>query len=682
MKHKKILTILIIIFLTINLIPSPGVCEKNEINTLFFNSHKPITINGDQDFTRRNGVKSGSGTQTDPYVISNWNIRPLAKNGIKIQNTNSYFKIENCSIYGNKISKPSGIFLKNVSNGKIINCYCSKTYFGIIITSSSNNIVENYISENCDYGLSINGCPTGDVSSASNNVVRNSLFTDCSNGTYFCCLPNSYNNLIESCMYIDNDIGILVDHLTHYVTLVGCNFSKNNIGLKIHKTSSNNYISNNVFWKNNLHAIDNCLNNWDNGLYYGGNFWRNHDYNYPYNITGVGKNVDNYPLSNPPENNPLIAFFKIDSEMFFVNEKIAFDASLSYDSDNIISYNWNLDDETIKNQKRINHSYSSAGNYIITLNVTNRSAYDIFEKEIEVIELSDNEIIVNEGDSIQDAISASSPGDKIIVESGIYYETIVIDKPFLNLIGNNYNDTIIDGKKKDVTVSIKSSYVNISNFTIMNSSSNQEGIKLGVNNYVIDTVHCSIKNNLIKRNGIGIGLYESQDNQICDNIFYDNYYGIYANSSYYNIFNNNNFTFNSIGLYLYWGSNWNQIIRNTFVDNQQIGIYLVWSHYNKILENNIYQNKIGIELDHSLSSKVNNNNIYKNIDKGIYYIENIGKKDFKNNWWGSCFGPSGLLNLFGDEFVGENEKGSRPRFSPIIRFLACYPWEIEEISFS
>lgn len=682
MNVKKPLTILIIFFLVINIIPSSADCEENEINTLFFKSHKPITINGDHDFTRRNGVKSGSGTQTDPYVISNWNIRPLAKNGIKIQNTNSYFKIENCSIYGNKISKPSGIFLKNVSNGKIINCYCSKTYFGIIITSSSNNIVENYICKDCDYGLSINGCPTGDVSSTNNNVVRNSLFTDCGNGTYFCCLPNSYNNLIESCTYVNNDIGILIDHLTHYVTLVGCNFSENNIGLKIHKTSSKNYISNNVFWKNNFHAIDNCLNYWDNGPYYGGNFWRNHDSNYPYIITGVGKNVDNYPLENPLQDKSLIAFFKIDSEILIVDENIAFDASLSYDSDNIIGYNWNLDDGTIKNGKRINHSYSCAGNYTIILNVTRGNAFDLFEKEITVIELSDNEFIVNEGESIQEVLNNSSPGDKIFIEPGIYYESIVIDKPFLNLIGANYLDTIIDGKKRGAPVSIKSSFVNISNLTIMNSSSNQEGIKLGVNNFVIDTVHCSINNNLIKSNYIGIGLYESHDNKICDNIFYDNYYGIYANSSYYNSFNKNNFTFNNIGLYLFWGSNWNQIIRNTFVDNQQIGMYLVWSHYNKIFENNIHQNKIGIKLDNSLSSKVNKNNIYKNIDNGIYYIENIGKKNFKNNWWGSCFGPSGILNLFGDKFIGENEKGSRPVFSPIIRFLACYQWEKEEIIFS
>ena len=34
--------------------------------------HAAITIKGNQDFTKKNGVREGLGTKEDPYIISNW----------------------------------------------------------------------------------------------------------------------------------------------------------------------------------------------------------------------------------------------------------------------------------------------------------------------------------------------------------------------------------------------------------------------------------------------------------------------------------------------------------------------------------------------------------------------------------------------------------------------------------
>src|SRR6266699_4457873 len=36
--------------------------------------HAPIVINGNSDFNPNNGVTGGSGTASDPYVISDWDI--------------------------------------------------------------------------------------------------------------------------------------------------------------------------------------------------------------------------------------------------------------------------------------------------------------------------------------------------------------------------------------------------------------------------------------------------------------------------------------------------------------------------------------------------------------------------------------------------------------------------------
>ncbi len=60
--------------------------------------HAPILITSDSDFTSVNGVVSGSGTATDPYLISNWQIKDLTPGfAIKIDNSKGritkFFKI-------------------------------------------------------------------------------------------------------------------------------------------------------------------------------------------------------------------------------------------------------------------------------------------------------------------------------------------------------------------------------------------------------------------------------------------------------------------------------------------------------------------------------------------------------------------------------------------------------------
>lgn len=60
--------------------------------------HEPILITGDNDFIHTNGVVSGTGTSTDPYLISNWQIKNLTPGyAIKVDNSEGkitkFFKI-------------------------------------------------------------------------------------------------------------------------------------------------------------------------------------------------------------------------------------------------------------------------------------------------------------------------------------------------------------------------------------------------------------------------------------------------------------------------------------------------------------------------------------------------------------------------------------------------------------
>jgi hypothetical protein len=93
--------------------------------------HDPIYIEGNKNFTAANGVVGGSGTEEDPYVISDWIIvNGQQQAGIMIHNTTKHFVIRDCQIKGNGDQKNNltyetskaltiGIDMMNVIFGRI-----------------------------------------------------------------------------------------------------------------------------------------------------------------------------------------------------------------------------------------------------------------------------------------------------------------------------------------------------------------------------------------------------------------------------------------------------------------------------------------------------------------------------------------------------------------------------------
>ena len=64
--------------------------------------HEPIHITGDAGFNASNGVRSGSGTAADPYLISDWLIDaalyPNASAMIWLENTDRHALVQNCQV--------------------------------------------------------------------------------------------------------------------------------------------------------------------------------------------------------------------------------------------------------------------------------------------------------------------------------------------------------------------------------------------------------------------------------------------------------------------------------------------------------------------------------------------------------------------------------------------------------
>jgi len=133
--------------------------------------------------------------------------------------------------------------------------------------------------------------------------------------------------------------------------------------------------------------------------------------------------------------------------------------------------------------------------------------------------------------SIQDAINNAKEGDIIYVYNGTYYENIVIDKP-INLVGEDKENTIIDGQEKTDVIKIISDHVNITGFTIRNA-----GFYLYNNGIDIDSSYNIIANNIIQRCRCGIALELWANNcEIFQNTLEENSFGILI----YSINENNN----------------------------------------------------------------------------------------------------------------------------------------------
>jgi len=94
-------------------------------------------------------------------------------------------------------------------------------------------------------------------------------------------------------------------------------------------------------------------------------FYNDTEYYAVFNITGTGG-------GEAPSQHPFASFI-YSPENATVDETITFNASSSYDPDGtIVSYEWNFGDGNVTNTTHeiLNHSYSEAGNYEVTLTVT------------------------------------------------------------------------------------------------------------------------------------------------------------------------------------------------------------------------------------------------------------------------------------------------------------------------
>jgi parallel beta-helix repeat protein len=313
---------------------------------------------------------SGSGSWTDPYVIENVTIDGQGSgNCIEIKNSNTYFIVQNCSIYnsGSPLGN-AGIKLDIVDNGKIINNNCSdNNYCGIHLWHSNNNTLSGNTANNNGYygiwidcgnkntllgntmnfcGISLDGSllELASHSIDDTNLVNNKPLYYYTNEVHLgpdnftnvgqiflinCCnsiisginiSDGSDNNTLSGNTANNNKIGMILS-VSNNNTLSGNTINNNSYGILLISNNNNNKIFLNNFFNNEINAEDNGINNkWDNGTI--GNYWDNYDGvdanddgigDTPYLISGTAGSQDNFPIWSDgdeeiPEDLPIISF--------------------------------------------------------------------------------------------------------------------------------------------------------------------------------------------------------------------------------------------------------------------------------------------------------------------------------------------------------------------------------------
>jgi parallel beta-helix repeat protein len=212
--------------------------------------------------------------------------------------------------------------------------------------------------------------------------------------------------------------------------------------------------------------------------------------------------------------------------------------------------------------------------------------------------------------SIQEAIDAAETlnGHTIFVEAGIYFEHLVVNKS-LSVIGENKNTTVIDGNYSGNVVTITTSNVKITGFTLQKSW-------MGHTWPFYD--------------GSGIYIDEaSSSNNISYNLIIDNLlYGILLNASSHNIISHNIFM-NNTGSGIAILSSDSNIISNNTILECFYGIAVSNSTNNTIFENTVSSNFYGIGLGRSGSNRLFSNNMTNNnLNFGVI---GASRSDFNNS---------------------------------------------------
>ncbi len=218
-----------------------------------------IHIDNNWTAAKAAGICTGNGIYSDPYIIEDLVIDAGGSgSGIWIENSDVYFKIENCSVFNSGGYFSTGIKLSYVSNSRLIDNNCSSNVWGIYLHNSNYNTVSGNSVNNNVWGISLGWGVSlgGNYNTVSGNTANDNSGSGIKlNGTYNTVSGNTAsnngegirlwgnNNIISGNSVNNNGWGIILG--SNYNTVSG-NTANDNSGSGIYLDGDYNTVSGNT----------------------------------------------------------------------------------------------------------------------------------------------------------------------------------------------------------------------------------------------------------------------------------------------------------------------------------------------------------------------------------------------------------------------------------------------------